>query len=119
MAYSKREILKAGELAGQKEVAKNIVQFLDEAKALYRKEKTTPVPTKLIIEAYHDWFTKLHGIPPNITSADGAMAKQIATYLKDLVTKRNPLATDETVIQSWVLILQNYNRWDKFLQRQV
>jgi len=62
---------------------------------------------------YHDFVKLRTGVPPNINAIEGKALKTIIVYLRGI--DRN----DEKIIEAWKAVLNNFDKWDAFLQRQL
>lgn len=118
--FSKKEIIKSGELAEiDSALVKKLLSFLEYSADLLAPPKKEVFPTKKIIEGYNDFYVHILGIAPKITIADGKSAREIASYLTGVVKSKNPIATEDDVVSAWNFILNKYYSWDKFHQKQI
>jgi hypothetical protein len=62
---------------------------------------------------YHEFVKLRTGVPPNINVIEGKSLKSIIVYLRGI--DKN----DEKVLQAWNAVLNNYDKWDAFLQKQL
>jgi len=81
------------------------------------KEKRTIKKTDRLFQpfmkVYFDWFENHIGIKPKIDGADGKALKYIIKYFRSI-------AEDELeILKAWETIFSNYDKWDKFYQKQL
>lgn len=88
-----------------------------------KKENVPPKEKKVrtdlhhrIIGCYSDFMTKMNSVKPSITGQDGSGAKRIINYLKTVVKGEK---TDDDIYFAFEFVLTNWNKLDKFTQKQV
>lgn len=96
--------------------ADQYVAFLESK--LTTKDKPNPF-TKPIIDYYFKWYEEKTGLEPDLSKGDTAAAKKIAGYITRLVKKKCANPTEKEIINGFAYILNNYDKWDKFLQGQL
>lgn len=80
------------------------------------KIKTPKEPNPLFTESmkiYCDWIKKITGVPAKIDGAQGRALKYIIAYLKTIDDNH------DKIIESWYLLLENYDKWDNFHKKQL
>lgn len=75
------------------------------------------------MDVYYRWFTDLNDEPPKIDAADGKALKTIIAYLKKSAKNKEPEISEEKllsgVLSGFKFLLDNWNRLDPFLRKQV
>lgn len=96
----------------------------------------------VFMKTYYEWYRNRVGVPPKIDVADGKSLKHIIKYFRGITD--NPFVSEkieegvaqESVVQesenkntlsdknletvnAWDFIFANYDKWDKFYQRQL
>lgn len=120
--YSKKEILKAGELGEINMIdVKHLVSLLDEAHLLLTKP-TVPYPAKDFMDAYYMFYQSVLKDPdakPKISPLDARDGKAIYEHLSTMVRSKNPQANESDVISAWKTILAYYPTEDRFYRTQL
>jgi len=72
------------------------------------------VEYKEFMKSYSDFFVEKTGLPIKIDGGDGKALKTIISYMRAATKEKggNP-------VDGWNLVLQHYDRWDKFHQGQL
>lgn len=88
-------------------------------------KKTDPL-FQSFMSVYYKWFQEQVGIKPKIDAADGKALKAIVKYFREITnnelnneSENENKNTDLETLLAWEFVFANYNKWDKFYQKQL
>lgn len=69
---------------------------------------------QLFIDAYNEFCKKILGVPAKINGAEGNAMKSIIAYIEKVSEQKKSVPVD-----SWQFILDSFNKWEPFHQKQI
>ena len=77
-----------------------------------KTSKADPLHAEFM-KIYFEWMENIIGVKPQIDGGDGKALKLTIQYFRSI-------SQDETAIkEAWKAVFENYNKWDKFHQKQL